>query len=273
MGQFYYVYGFLPAGCKQELPELTGMDKKTSILFIEHEEITAACSLVSSEEFSEKQMQKKVENMGWLKEYAYHHHEILDRLYKGSIIIPLSFGTVYESMDSLKNVISEHKSEMRRLFRELEGKEEWSVKIYADRAAFDKSFTQDEDNIQERKAEIAKMPRGKQFFALKKLDSWLHEKADNKIDTVCHSLHNELLSFTSDHMQKKVWEKKLSGRKEDMVWNCVYLFQNQEAVNSAVIYIREFQKRAEQEFEGLSVEATGPWPSYHFAKLQQTEVQ
>lgn len=273
MSQFFYVYGFLQSENKSELPYIIGMDKKSSVQFHKQDGIYAAYCPVSSDEFSEEQMQKNVEDIDWLKERAFHHHEVLDGLTRSAVLIPLSFGTVYYSMESLKQAMKDNAEEIKQLSDSLSGKEEWSLKIYVDRALFDKSFTQDERNIQKHREEIEKLPRGKQFFALKKLDSSLQQKAEEEIDLLCQSLHEKLLPHTYDHQQKKVWERKLSGRKDEMVWNCVYLFQKPSAVEKGVIIIDKFQKKVEKEYEGLSVEATGPWPFYHFARLQQKETK
>ncbi|WP_175444205.1 GvpL/GvpF family gas vesicle protein [Alkalicoccus daliensis] len=270
MGRYLYVYGFLPPINQDEQPELKGILENENVKFHEIEGVTAVCTPVDSQNFSEENLQHSAENMEWLKDHAFHHHEVVNELSRLFRIIPLSFGTVYESMQSLEEVLRNKQKEIKQLFDYLADKEEWSLKVYADRHTFDAAFTQDAPLVKERRREIEQMPRGKQFFALKNMDSWLQEKTERQLEYLCSELHQSLLPLTSDHEKKKLWEKKLSGRKDEMVWNSVYLFKDGQAAEEALVHIREFQKRAEREYKGLTVEASGPWPSYHFAKLQHS---
>ncbi|WP_147804082.1 GvpL/GvpF family gas vesicle protein [Alkalicoccus halolimnae] len=271
MGEYYYVYGFMPALSEKERPKLKGMDGSSPVMFHQYEDISAAYSPVSSDVFSEEQLQKNVEDMEWLKDHAFHHHQVMNELQSHAVIIPLSFGTVYESIENLEAALAAYSEEMKHLFNELKGKEEWSVKVYVKRSLFDDDFSKNEEEIKQRKEEIAQMSKGKQFFALKKLDAWLKERADEEIDRLCRELHEDLVKLTSDFLKKKVWDQKISGREEEMVSNAVYLFKDSEAVNQGIQKVKEFQENAEKNYNGLLVEATGPWPSYHFAKLQEPE--
>jgi hypothetical protein len=271
MGNYYYVYGFMPVLSEKEQPQLKGMDGRSNIMFHQYQNISAAYSPVSSDVFSKEQLQKNVEDMEWLKQHAFHHHQVMNELQSHAVIIPLSFGTVYESIESLESVLSDYADEMKRLFDELKGKEEWSVKVYVKRSLFDDDFSKNEEEIKQRKDEIAQMSKGKQFFALKKLDAWLKDRADEEIERLCMTLHEDLETLSSDSLKKKVWDQKISGREEEMVSNAVYLFKDGNAVEKGIQKVKEFQENAEKNYNGLSVEATGPWPSYHFAKLQEPE--
>ncbi|MFC4735079.1 GvpL/GvpF family gas vesicle protein [Bacillus daqingensis] len=265
-----YVFGFVPEG--EEKSGLPGIEPQTEVAYVTSSGVSAACCEVPESDYSQEALQGNVENMHWLKDRAYHHHHIMHELQQhASMVIPLSFGTVYEQTAGLKTVLDERAATMQQLFSDLKGKQEWSMKLYADRAKFDPQFQQNESDIQAKYEEIEKLPRGKQFFEKKKLGNWLKEKADEELRKIGERLHALLEPYSSDSVRKKVWEKKLSGRTEDMVWNGVYLFKDAEAAAAAADILRSEQDQFNKEETGIQIEAAGPWPPYHFAVLEQKE--
>ncbi|NJP37852.1 GvpL/GvpF family gas vesicle protein [Alkalicoccus luteus] len=265
-----YVFGFVPEG--NEKPGLPGIEPQTEVAYVTSDGISAACCEVPESDYDQEALQTNVENMHWLKDRAYHHHHIMHELQQhASMVIPLSFGTVYEKKEGLLSLLNERAADMKRLFSELQGKQEWSMKLYADRSVFDPQFQQTEADIQAKYEEIEQLPRGKQFFEKKKLSNWLKERADQELKKKGEQLHSLLEPHTSDSIRKKVWEKKLSGRTEDMVWNGVYLFKDEEAAKAAADILRGEQEKLTKEETGIKIEAAGPWPPYHFAVLEEKE--
>ncbi|PTL39315.1 GvpL/GvpF family gas vesicle protein [Alkalicoccus saliphilus] len=271
MGQLYYVYGFIPDIPEQNLPELHGMDRFSPVEYPLVYGLRTVCCPVPEDEFAENAFQTNKQNTEWTKENAFHHHQVLNELLKSAVVIPLPFGSVYENYESMKSTVSPHKEKIKKLFRELRGTEEWTIKIYADRKKFDDAFVKNEDEIKKIKEEISDMPRGRQYFALKKLDEELHKRGRAKVSELCSDLHESLKPLTAEVQEKKVWRKNLSVRREEMVWNGAYLFNSHSTAEKALEIIHEFQDNADRKYPGLAVEAAGPWPFYHFAEIQLSE--
>ncbi|TVP84804.1 MAG: hypothetical protein EA344_05840 [Alkalicoccus sp.] len=271
MGQLYYVYGFIPDIPERDLPELHGIDGFSPVEYPVVYGLRTACCPVPEDEFAEDALQTNKENAEWIKENAFHHHQVLNELLQNSVVIPLAFGTVYENYESMKGAVFPHKEEIKKLFRKLTGSEEWSIKIYADRRKFDDAFVKNEDEIKKIKEEIGEMPRGRQYFALKKMEEELQKRGRAKVSELCKKLHESLKPLTAEVQEKKVWRKNLSGRREEMVWNGAYLFNSHSSAEKALEIIHEFQDNADRKYPGLTAEASGPWPFYHFAEIQLSE--
>lgn len=61
---------------------------------------------------------------------------------------------------------------------------------------------------------------------------------------------------------KKNWSKDVTGLKEDMILNSVYLL-SEDKVEQFKSDIAEWEKN--NKGEELRIDANGPWPAYHFS--------
>ncbi|SFE41456.1 GvpL/GvpF family gas vesicle protein [Alteribacillus iranensis] len=263
-----YLYAFIPTDEyeKNPFPERKGMDPEYTIKCLPFDTITAVTCPVSHQEFSEEVLQKKVDNMQWLQEKAFHHHEMMNTLHAEYTVIPLKFATIYEKTDSLEQVIEEKKEHIHSIFHEISNQEEWNIKIYTVKDEFTQRIETYHPDIEQKKQEIEGLSRGKQFFEKKKLKELILMKAEEEIDEYCERIHEQLMKWSTDHEIKKNWERKLTGRTDDMCWNGAYLLPK-EKVKSTLSYIEEERERARKKVFPFTFEVTGPWPAYHFSNF------
>ncbi|CAM3841253.1 GvpL/GvpF family gas vesicle protein [Alkalicoccus chagannorensis] len=265
---YYYVYGFMPTDVGIDYPEAAGIDGD-DVKYAAEERITVVYTEVSPDVYGEAALQKQVEDVQWLKEKAFHHHDIVQHLYKQGQVIPLTFGTVYENYQNVEETARFYQDAMHELFEELEGTEEWSIKLFVDKDQYNTYMKNDSDLLQDRIKEIEAMPKGKQFFEKRKLKEWLENASEEELKKKAHELHEQLQQLTKKASSKKNWSRQASGRKEEMFWNGVYLLAGEEQLKEVEALVRSFQD--DYEHQGIIVEATGPWPAYHFAVLPQME--
>ncbi|SDO41210.1 GvpL/GvpF family gas vesicle protein [Alkalicoccus daliensis] len=261
-----YLYGFIPAEEIKEKGEISipGIDSDYSVEFYTYGDITVAACLVKEEEFNEQELNKKVEDMKWLQEKAFHHHDNMNKLHEKYTIIPLKFGTIYQNKESMESTIGSYRENIQHIFQELEGKEEWNIKIYTDVKKFKESVAVTSPAIEEEQKKIEELPRGKQFFAKKKIEKRIEEQADNDIIDYCENFHEEVKKYSEAEEVKKNWEKKLTGREDDMCWNAAYLIP-EEHVEKVAKLVKD--KRTGE--ENFTFEITGPWPAYHFSDFSK----
>jgi hypothetical protein len=267
--ELIYLYAFIPTQEYEEnkLTDIKGIDPDYSIEFYVFGEITAVACLVKHEDFAEEVLQKKVEDMKWLQEKAYHHHERMNTLHNTYTVIPLKFGTIYEDKNRLEDTLAEHKENIRTVFQNLSSKEEWNIKIFTDKEAFIKEVKENSPEVAKKIQEIEGLSKGKQFFEKKKLKDFIEKQADKEIDKYCESIHEQLETFSADTEVKKNWERKLTGRDDDMCWNGAYLFPK-DKVEQILQFISEEKDKAEKDGSSFKFEITGPWPAYHFSSFQ-----
>lgn len=270
--ELIYLYGFIPTKEYESKPALaaTGIDSDYHLDFHVSGDITVAACVVKEAEFNEEALKDKVEDMKWLQEKAVHHHQIVSGLHENYTMIPLKFGTIYKNEDSLEQTIAAYGDNINQVFKDLSGREEWSLKIYVDKGKFEKNITIDDEEIAKQKQEMEALPRGKQFFAKKKIDKVVKERMDTEIDHFCQELHKKVEDYSINSETKKNWEKKLTERTDDMCWNGAYLIPADD-VEKVQQLVDEKRKESEQKELGFVFEMSGPWPPYHFANFAGKE--
>jgi hypothetical protein len=267
MGDLIYLYGLVPSNeaADSPIPSMKGFDGKGEIYTISIEKTTAIVCKLNSEEYSEEIIKEKINNdMEWLQEKAFHHHETVVGLSKLYTVIPLKFCTLYKTEASLKEAVQSNQSKMEHTFELLYGNEEWNLKIYCNGELLKKQVSQSNPAIEAKKAEISQLSKGKQFFEKKKLDKLIETELEEEKDRICEKVHAHLKEFVLQGNVKRNWSKDVTGRKENMTWNSVYLISS----GSVEQFLEEIQQYEKQMGEmGWVFEPTGPWPAYHFSSF------
>lgn len=267
MNELIYLYAIVPKEEKfnKDFPKLTSFDGKGTVETLSINDNLAIICRLDSKEYSENIIENKIENdMEWLQEKAFHHHEIIEQLYKKYTIIPLKFCTIYQNETSLKESIQEVQLKLSETFKYIYNKDEWALKIYGDDAKIKEDIDQNNEIIASKRKEISNLPRGKRFFEEKKIESILEEELEKEKQLVGEKLQQQLRNIAVDYSIKKNWSKDVTGLKEDMIWNSVYLIPKNKIEDFKNIISN--QKQTIQG-NGWRLEVTGPWPAYHFATL------
>lgn len=262
-----YVYGFVPSSevTEGKLESFVGFDGEHPIYTLEQQGITAIACKLNDEHYSEETLEKKTEDMKWLHEKALHHHETLKKLNKEYTLLPLHFCTVFKSEENVQEKMSSVNKELSKLFKELVGKEEWTLKIYSDEKQLKPYVEENNKDIKTKSEEIKSLSKGRQYFERKKLERLLQEKISEEKKRLSKEIHEELSALTSKSGIKKNWNQKVTGRQDKMSWNSVYLIKEGDVKR----FLDEVGNLGEKyKTYGLQLEATGPWPCYYFAKVE-----
>ncbi|HEY4552100.1 MAG TPA: GvpL/GvpF family gas vesicle protein [Bacillaceae bacterium] len=269
MGSYLYLYGLIPTG---EAPEqnplpLTGFDGSGEIFTIPVGNITAIVCELDADAYSEDVIKDKTNNdMEWLQEKAFHHHETVLKLAKQYTLIPLKFCTLYRSRESLEESVQSHKENMLDIFKLIAGNEEWNVKMYCDEKALKEQVSETNPAIEAKRAEISELPKGRQFFEKKKLDKLIEKELEEEKNKVSERIHAQLKEFSLMGSVKRTWSKDVTGRQDNMTWNGVYLVPG-SGVEEFLLQIQQYEKEMKE--TGWRFEATGPWPAYHFSSFSK----
>ncbi|WP_231688088.1 GvpL/GvpF family gas vesicle protein [Bacillus sp. FJAT-18017] len=267
MEDLIYLYGLVPTKeiTDKPLPPFKDFDGKGEIYPIRINGITAVVCKLDSQTYTEETIKERIDNdMGWLQEKAFHHHETVLNLSKLFTIIPLKFCTLYKSENSLKESIQSNSSRMESTFNLISNNEEWNLKIYCDDKLLKAEVSANNPVIEEKREEISSLSKGKQFFEKKKLDQLIEREVEKEKIAVSEDIHLQLKGFAIEGIVKKTWGKDVTGRKDQMTWNSVYLVSKTK-VEPFLEQIQQFEKDMKE--KGWQFEATGPWPVYHFSSL------
>ncbi|MBN8210292.1 GvpL/GvpF family gas vesicle protein [Bacillus sp. NTK071] len=267
MSNLLYLYGLIPSheSTTTPLPSLKGFDGDGVIYPLRIGDVTAFVSELDADSYSEETISDKINNdMEWLQEKAFHHHETVQQLAQLYTIVPLKFCTLYKNPDSLITTVENHKEKLHESFQLLEGNEEWNLKIYCNDEQLKKKVSESNATIEAKRQEISQLPPGRQFFEKKKIDELINQELENEKNLFCEEIHGKLKKISLFGSIKKNWSKDVTGRKEKMAWNSVFLLPSANVEE----FIEEI--KLDEETYGLNgwdFEVSGPWPPYHFSSF------
>lgn len=252
--------------------EVPGVDDENTVRLFPFRELEAVVSEVSVDEFASEEVQRKArEDINWIKKKSLAHQRVIVESSQVAgrtvSVIPVGFGTIYNSPENLEQALCDNYASMQWLLEELRGKQEWSVKAYlADRNALDAAVCQENQSIRQKKEEIERLPEGLAFFEEQELQDAIARERKREIQRLCEEVSDSLAGVASDSRRMELLGKELTGRSEPMVFNAAYLVQDdmlgafQDAVTGQIDALRP---------EGLSLECTGPLPPFSFTALAE----
>ena len=221
---------------------------------------------VSSQEFSEENFKRNLSDIEWLENNAREHVEVINLLMDQNTAIPFKFGTIFNSEDSLRKFITDYSDSLFENFHHIEGREEWSVKIYCDR----KSLSQQIDELSEETASLEKQimasSPGKAFLLRRKKS----ELVENEMDRICKSYgqnyYDEFRKLSVSTNLNNLLPKEFTGREDTMILNAAFLV-NKTKVNDFRNTVDTLRKKDEN--SGFFIETTGPWPPFSFIYIKE----
>ena len=100
-----------------------------------YKNLEAVVSEVPLDEFDFEQIRQKAqEDLNWIKEKAQLHEAVIEEAMqvngKFLAVIPMRFGTIFKNKEKIQQNIETHYTKFENLLTDLQGKQEWSVKVY-----------------------------------------------------------------------------------------------------------------------------------------------
>ena len=218
--------------------------------------VVAVISEVLLSEFSEANLQ----DLSWLGERALRHEAVVARIMAVSPVLPVKFGTLYHSRESLKLFMDQHHSAIDQALDKLRDRAEWSVKGYLVGEDARNIIAAEDPDIQARRAAMSPSP-GVRYLQQKQLDSKIDAALEGALARISHDLGEALALRAEGAAALRLHASAVTGRAERMVFNSGYLLGPDT--------IDDFRSALAEQQEaytpiGLSLELRGPWPPYNF---------
>ncbi len=218
--------------------------------------VVAVISEVLLSEFSEANLQ----DLSWLGERALRHEAVVARIMAVSPVLPVKFGTLYHSRESLKLFMDQHHSAIDQALDKLRDRAEWSVKGYLVGEDARNIIAAEDSDIQARRAAMSPSP-GVRYLQQKQLDSKIDAALEGALARISHDLGEALALRAEGAAALRLHASAVTGRAERMVFNSGYLLGPDT--------IDDFRSALAEQQEaytpiGLSLELRGPWPPYNF---------
>jgi hypothetical protein len=252
--------GLLPA------IEGTGPDDRSPLFAHECGDITAVASFVGLEDFCGPAAESGLQDISWLGPRACRHEEVVEQVMRCSPVLPVRFGTIFSSLESLEKRLQEHRARISMFLDEVADKEEWAVKGMLDRT---RAMEEIRTAMLAGEAEcLAPLSPGIRYLheqrilagAEKELNGWLME--------VCGGIALDLNNYALNFRERRVLSREITGEDLDMVLNWAFLVHRS---NAADFRARINRANADYSGHGLVCVLSGPWPPYSFSPSLETE--
>jgi hypothetical protein len=216
-------------------------------------------SRVGLDEFDPSRLQgATAEDIRWLSQIAARHNEIICLAAAGSVVLPLRLGTLFRSRDSLRAVLTERRASVADLLDRLDGRQEWSVKLYQENVW---SETTAGHPIPPPPHFPVAARTGSEYLARKREQLASRQAERAAVKQTVQAIQQCLAAKAEQCCQVRTLPKHLTGRSEEMVLNAAYLL----AAAAQESWLAEIPRlREDIHARGLLLELSGPWPPYHF---------
>jgi len=254
-----------PAGYSAAVPEIKGIDNGGHVFtIIIGGQIEAVVSLVNLKDFDADEIRERAQNdLAWIKEKSLIHNRVIMESAEGTdgAIVPMKFGSIFNDRGSLSKAIKKDSKNILSLFEKLRGKEEWSVKVFAEPEAIKKEIIKSDIGLQNKKEELDSLPAGLAYFKEKELEDEIEKRKRSEFQKWRQEVLQILPRFTDEVKVGKILGKELTARLEPMILNAALLI-NKRTFNKFSEDVARWQGILKE--RGLLVETSGPWPPYNF---------
>ncbi|MFJ8629751.1 GvpL/GvpF family gas vesicle protein [Streptomyces sp. NPDC093568] len=220
-----------------------------------HHGLIAVVSSVPEADFAEAPLRAHLEDLDWLTVTARAHQQVIDALTVVTTPLPLRLATVFRDDSGVRSMMEAREEDFRRVLDRLEGRVEWGVKVYVERAPTEaEAEPPAEPGPPEYRA-----GSGRDYLRRRRMQTRAHEDVWQRATEFSGRLHETLSAFAEDSRLHAPQSAALSAASGQNVLNAAYLVPRADSEEFVELVDRE-----KDDVPGIRVELTGPWAAYSF---------
>jgi hypothetical protein len=239
-----------------------------NVFALDFDNIRVLVKNVAANDFSEENLKRNFADLDWVEKHTREHVGTISNVLKSHTVVPFKFGTIFKTTQSLRNFIDEYRSQLIENLNELEGKEEWGVKLFCDYQALPEYIKQTCNEVIEMEQEINESKPGKAFLLKRKADELIKNECHKALQEYGQLFFRQIESLSSRTRINPLLPKEVTGRSDEMILNISCLIQKNNIelmFNKTELLRQEFIK------VGLTPDVTGPWPPFSFITIKKDD--
>ena len=222
--------------------------------------LAAVVSRVPLSDYGEDALASRLADATWTATRAIRHERVVEHFARRIAVVPLRFGTIYLRREPVAGVLAERGAQLRAGLARLEGREEWGLNVYVERARLREEVTRVSARLRELGERAESSPPGQAYLLRKKIEAMREEEARAETKRITFEIEAALAAACDGAARLRVLKDEATA-------------QGELAARLAFLVARtrfdEFREAAERLAEehvplGFSFELTGPWPAYNF---------
>jgi hypothetical protein len=216
---------------------------------------------VPLQEFGEEALKERMKDPQWLEAQVWKHAQVLEAAMRFATVIPMKFLTLFNTEERLRENLLALDGQLRELFRKLQGREEWGVKVFCDLPVIQEAVEAQDDGVRQLKARFAGKPPGTAYLMHKHYEELVRRESSLRLAVHLTSISTRLSAVAQE---AKFNPPAQASATHPMVLNASLLI-NKSAFGSLDNEVNAL--RQEYLPRGFAFEFVGPFPPYSFSAL------
>ncbi len=246
------------------LPEVsgTGIDGEHPLFAETIGNITAIFSEVDLDDFLGPEGRAHLEDLAWIGPRALRHEEVIMAVMEQVPVLPVRFGTVFSSLEALKEPLRRHQDTWSSFFRDTAGKKEWSIRAYVDRVQARSQIMA--ERLAAEKGQLESLSPGKRYFLEQKIKGAVEREVTSWLKGLGEDIQSIIQEVSLSFSERRLLSREVTGLDSEMFFHGAFLLPDRSV---DALRGRTDEWNRQHEAHGLRLELSGPWPPYHFAPV------
>src|SRR5215207_6726148 len=246
-----------------ELPE--AIEEGAGLEPIEAAGLAAVVSAVPLGVYGEGALSERLSDAAWTATRALRHERVAEHFARRATVVPLRFGAIYLRREGVEQMLEGRAVQFRAVLARLQGREEWGLNVYVERARLREEVTRLSARLREMAERADGSPPGQSYLLRKKIEGLRDEEARAETRRVAREVE-ETLAETCDGAVRLRVLKDEAAEQGELAARLAFLVRREgfEA-------FRDAAERLAARYTplGFRFELTGPWPAYNFAAVKE----
>jgi hypothetical protein len=261
----YYVYCVVEKSAAEVLQQKSpvAIEETSSLELVDHDNLSAVVSQVSLQDYSEEALAARLNDASWTAIRAMRHEHVVEYFSNRTSTVPLRFGTIYLDRSGVATMLREQETNLTAILARLQGREEWGVNVYCDRAVLLENITRVSPRLRELTDEAKKASAGQSYLLQKKIETLKTDETRIEIGRAADQIEKRLTNESEGATKLRILKVETTDHGElKAKFAFLVVKSNFKSFHEAA---EELARELEQ--AGIRIELTGPWPAYNFATV------
>jgi hypothetical protein len=239
------------------------LEDETGLQVVDVSEFAAVTSKVPLAMYGEESLNENLSDATWTAMRAMRHERVIEHFAKRTSVVPLRFGTIYLTLDGVRQMLSDKAPELRNIIQRLRDSEEWGVNVFSDREKLLEAITDLSPRLRELSEEAKKASPGQAYLLQKKMQGLRADEARSELARIIDEVEANLTKQTKGAKRLRVLKVEATESGE-LKAKFAFLVERArfDDFRRAAELIAEDRSQA-----GIRLELTGPWPAYNFTSV------